>query len=124
MMHDQSVNQQTAYENNLNKGKLQQVWNPNQPTNNNTQPDNSTGDDKYFDDFENEPPLLEELGIEPEKILKKYLAVLSQRNFQEVCVYEDMFGSILVMFIFGALLLLVSFFPFFKILNPITFQIS
>ena len=43
----------------------------------NNQPDNSNGDDKDYDDYENEPPLLEELGIEPDKILKKYLAVLS-----------------------------------------------
>ena len=40
--------------------------------------------------------------------MKKFMAILTQRNFKEVSVYEDMAGAIFVLFLFGALLLLVS----------------
>lgn len=36
------------------------------------------------------------------------MAILTQRGFKEVCTYEDMAGAIFVLFLFGALLLLVS----------------
>jgi len=36
------------------------------------------------------------------------VAILTQRGFKEVCTYEDMAGAIFVLFLFGALLLLVS----------------
>ena len=60
-------------------------------------------------DYDNEPPLLEELGIKPEDITKKFLAILTQRGFKEVSTYEDMAGAIFVLFLFGFCLLLVSF---------------
>ena len=49
-----------------------------------------------------------ELGIKPEEIVKKFTAILTQRGFKEVSTYEDMAGALLVLFIFGILLLLVS----------------
>jgi len=49
-----------------------------------------------------------ELGIEPEAIKKKFLAILTQRGFKDVSTYEDMAGAVFVLFLFGALLLLVS----------------
>ena len=73
--------------------------------------------------YEDEPPILEgkwkqqliddknvclELGIVPADITKKFIAILTQRGFKEVSVYEDMAGAIFVLFLFGALLLLVS----------------
>ena len=59
-------------------------------------------------DYENEPPILEELGIDPKEIMKKFTAILTQRGFKEVCTYEDMAGAIFVLFLFGFCLLLVS----------------
>jgi len=58
--------------------------------------------------YDEEPPILEELGIKPEEIWKKFLAILTQRGFKEVSTYEDMAGAIFVLFLFGILLLLVS----------------
>ena len=40
--------------------------------------------------------------------MKKFVAILTQRGFKEVSTYEDMAGAIFVLFLFGALLLLVS----------------
>ena len=59
-------------------------------------------------DYDNEPPILEELGIDPKEIIKKFVAILTQRGFKEVCTYEDMAGAIFVLFLFGFCLLLVS----------------
>ena len=52
--------------------------------------------------------MAKELGIKPEEIVKKFTAILTQRGFKEVSTYEDMAGALLVLFIFGILLLLVS----------------
>ncbi len=49
-----------------------------------------------------------ELGIEPNEIKKKFVAILTQRGFKEVSTYEDMAGALLVLFLFGLFLLLVS----------------
>ena len=38
------------------------------------------------------------------------MAILTQRNFKDVCIYEDMAGAIFVLFLFGFCLLLVSVF--------------
>jgi len=57
---------------------------------------------------EDEPPLLEDLGIEPDKIKAKYWAILTQRGIKEVAAYDDMAGTLFVLFVFGVLLLLVS----------------
>ena len=38
------------------------------------------------------------------------MAILTQRNFKDVCIYEDMAGAIFVLFLFGFCLLLVSIF--------------
>ena len=35
-------------------------------------------------DYDNEPPILEELGIDPKEIIKKFVAILTQRGFKEV----------------------------------------
>jgi len=55
---------------------------------------------------EDEPPLLEDLGIEPDKIKAKYWAILTQRGIKEVAAYDDMAGTLFVLFVFGVLLLL------------------
>lgn len=55
--------------------------------------------------YDDEPPILEELGIKPEEIKKKFLAILTQRGFADVTTYEDMAGALLVLFLFGFLLL-------------------
>ena len=49
--------------------------------------------------------MLLELGIKPEEIKKKFLAILTQRGFKEVTTYEDMAGAMFVLFLFGILLL-------------------
>lgn len=49
--------------------------------------------------------MLEDLGIEPQKIGKKFLAILTQRGIKEVANYDDMTGPILVGVLFGLLLL-------------------
>lgn len=68
----------------------------------------STPNNNGIVDYDNEPPLLEELGIKPEDITKKFMAILTQRGFKEVSTYEDMAGAIFVLFLFGFCLLLVS----------------
>ena len=59
-------------------------------------------------DYDNEPPILEELGIKPDEIMKKFIAILTQRGFAEVSTYEDMAGAIFTLFLFGCLLMMVS----------------
>ena len=59
-------------------------------------------------DFDNEPPLLEDLGIEPKKVLSKLLAVLTQRGLSDVADYDDMTGPILIFLLFNSILMLVS----------------
>jgi hypothetical protein len=59
-------------------------------------------------DYDNEPPILEELGIDISEIMKKYKAILTQRGFEQASTYEDMAGAIFVMFVFGLVLLCVS----------------
>lgn len=49
--------------------------------------------------------MLEELGIEPEKIKAKFLAILTQRSVDKVAAEDDMAGTILVLVMFGFLLM-------------------
>lgn len=70
---------------------------------------NSQGDDE----FSNEPPLLEELGIYPEHILQKTLSVLnpfrpSHRLRQEAAADADLAGPLVFCLAFGSLLLLTG----------------
>ena len=69
---------------------------------------NKQGGGQLSTDYENEPPILEELGIKPDEIMKKFIAILTQRGFAEVSTYEDMAGAIFVLFLFGCLLMMVS----------------
>jgi len=57
--------------------------------------------------FEDDPPLLEDLGIEPDKIKRKFISIFSIRPIEkEVADYDDMTGSILVAVVLGFLMLL------------------
>lgn len=49
---------------------------------------------------------MEELGIEPDKIKKKFIAILTQRGMDQVAVEDDMAGTLLVCVMFGLLLML------------------
>ena len=69
---------------------------------------NGKGGGQLSTDYDNEPPILEELGIKPDEITKKFIAILTQRGFAEVSTYEDMAGAIFVLFLFGCLLMMVS----------------
>lgn len=68
-------------------------------------PDSNAGGKSATGSYDDEPPILEELGIKPEEIKKKFLAILTQRGFKEVTTYEDMAGAMFVLFLFGILLL-------------------
>jgi len=59
-------------------------------------------------DFENEPPLLEELGIHPEHIIQKTLSVLNpmRKTTSDVAGDADLAGPLTFCLAFGALLLL------------------
>ena len=70
----------------------------------------AAGGGQLSTDYDNEPPILEELGIKPDEIMKKFIAILTQRGFAEVSTYEDMAGAIFVLFLFGCLLMMVSSF--------------
>ena len=60
--------------------------------------------------FSDDTPLLEELGVRPDLIQKKMLALLKVYNFDKTLFEEhDMTGSLLVFFVFGFSLFLVSF---------------
>jgi hypothetical protein len=48
---------------------------------------------------------LEELGIEPDKIKKKFLAILTQSGMQEISAETDMTGTIVVCVLIGLLLM-------------------
>lgn len=50
--------------------------------------------------------MLEELGIEPEKIKKKFIAILTQRGMDVAAAEDDMAGTLLVCVMFGVLLML------------------
>jgi len=60
------------------------------------------------DEFENEPPLLEELGIHPEHIVQKTLSVLNpmRKTTSDVAGDADLAGPLTFCLAFGALLLL------------------
>jgi len=62
------------------------------------------------EDYENEPPLLEELGINAEHILQKTLAVLNpfRATRPEVAGDSDLAGPLVFCLAFGSLLLLVG----------------
>jgi len=65
------------------------------------------------DEFSNEPPLLEELGIYPEHIYQKTLSVLnpmrsSQHLRQEAAADADLAGPLVFGLLFGSLLLLTG----------------
>lgn len=69
----------------------------------------SSGQQLYDpDDVENEPPLLVELGVRPEHIIQKTLAVLNPLRVpsQDVMRDADLAGPVIFGLIFGALLLL------------------
>jgi hypothetical protein len=59
---------------------------------------------------EDEPPLLEDLGIEFDKIKDKFISIITQRNIKEHAGYDDMAGPIFIFLVFGMLLMLVSTF--------------
>ena len=81
---------------------------PQAPSSGSQSNNNTTPNKGGVVDYDNEPPLLEELGINPQDIIKKFIAILTQRGFKEVSTYEDMAGAIFVLFLFGFCLLLVS----------------
>jgi len=73
----------------------------------------STVDQGGSDEFANEPPLLEELGIYPEHILQKTLTILnpfraSHRLRQEDAADADLAGPLVFCLAFGSLLLLTG----------------
>ena len=47
-----------------------------------------------------------ELGIEPEKIKNKFIAILTQRGMDKVAAEDDMTGTFIICVAFGILLLL------------------
>lgn len=51
-------------------------------------------------------PLLEELGIEPDKIKNKFIAILTQRGMDKVANEDDMTGTFIICVLFGVLLML------------------
>ncbi|CAI2374164.1 unnamed protein product [Moneuplotes crassus] len=58
-------------------------------------------------DYLNEPPLLEDLGINPKQIMRKVLSVISLKKInREIVEDADLAGPILIAIIFGTLLLL------------------
>ena len=61
-----------------------------------------------FTSFEDEPPLLEELGIKPDEIFKKTMAVLNPMRKIDASILEDtgLAGPLLFVFVFGGCLLL------------------
>jgi hypothetical protein len=67
-----------------------------------------------FDDFnidatETDPPLMEELGINPEHIKQKTLSILTFRKVDERTLEDpDMAGPFLYVVVFGAMLLLAG----------------
>ena len=63
---------------------------------------------KSFDDFENEPPLLEELGINFDHIRQKTLAVLNPigATSADIITDQDLAGPLVFCLLFGASLLL------------------
>jgi len=46
------------------------------------------------------------LGIEPEKIKNKFIAILTQRGMDKVAAEDDMTGTFIICVAFGILLLL------------------
>lgn len=62
------------------------------------------GEGAFADDL----PLLEELEIDISKIKQKFLAIITQRGYQEnnIATYDDMAGPLLVFILFGVLELL------------------
>jgi len=73
----------------------------------------ATIDQQGDDEFSNEPPLLEELGIYPEHIIQKTLSVLnpfrpSHRLKQEAAADADLAGPLVFCLAFGSLLLLTG----------------
>ncbi|XP_065158597.1 protein YIPF5 isoform X2 [Atheta coriaria] len=71
------------------------------------QPGPAAAGDK-FEDFEDEPPLLEELGINPDFILQKTLTVLNPFRSAEAAAMQDtdFAGPLVFCLTFGAFLLL------------------
>ena len=66
-----------------------------------------------------ELPLLEDLGIDMNMIVKKFLAILTQRGIKEVALYNDMVGTIVVGIVFGFLLMCVSILAIFDCLYSV-----
>lgn len=62
------------------------------------------------DDFDNEPPLLEELGINPNHIMQKTLSVLNPFRTTEQIILQDtdLAGPLVFCLTLGSFLLLVS----------------
>lgn len=56
--------------------------------------------------MDDELPLLEELGIEPDKIKNKFIAILTQRGMDKVANEDDMTGTFIICVLFGVLLML------------------
>ncbi len=46
------------------------------------------------------------MGIEPEKIKNKFIAILTQRNMEKVAAEDDMTGTFIICVVFGILLML------------------
>lgn len=69
------------------------------------------------DDFENEPPLLEELGINPNHIMQKTLSVLNPFRTTEQTILQDtdLAGPLVFCLTLGSFLLLVRKFEWIKI---------
>ena len=47
-----------------------------------------------------------DLGIEPDKIIKKYVAILTQMGIKDVADYHDISGTLAIAGLFGFLLML------------------
>jgi hypothetical protein len=72
-----------------------------------TQPKKTEGMEE--NDFLEEKPILEELGIDPENIIKKMKSVLTfNRIDKKILDDSDMTGPFLILIVFGACLLLVK----------------
>ena len=70
---------------------------------------NSPFEDYNLNDVETDPPLMEELGINPQHIKEKTLSILAFKHVDERLLEDpDMAGPFLYVLVFGGLLLLAG----------------
>jgi hypothetical protein len=100
-----------SFDYNNAQGNQQNFYNPSSPTPQYFVPqaspmDANTGE-SGFDNFEDEPPLLEELGINPYHIMEKTLAVLNPLRTTDALILQDtdIVGPVVFCVMFGFILL-------------------